>query len=166
MVAAITLDGKIAKHHLHNVDWTSKKDKAFFRKEVKKAGVVIFGANTYKAMGKAMPTVLNIVMTKSPKKYKNLETPNSLEFTNASPKKIVENLTQRKFKTVIIGGGAGIYTIFFKNKLIDEIHLTVVPKIFGKGVSLLNPLKISDLNLKLTSTSALGKGEVLLKYKV
>lgn len=165
LIAAVTLDGKIAKSAYHNVNWTSKEDKRFFRKETQKAGAVIFGSNTYEAIGKPMPKCLNIIMTRQPQKYASKEQKNIIEFTSGSPQAILNNLTKRGFKKIVIGGGSAIYSLFLQAGLIDEIYLTIAPKIFGKGVSLFQEVDISELDWKLTKVSRSGEGEVLLSYK-
>jgi dihydrofolate reductase len=166
LIAAITLDGKIAQHKRHNVNWTSRLDKQFFRAETKKAGVVVFGANTYKAIGGPMPDSLNIVMTREPKKFASQQQPNHLEFTSDSPRGILDNLRTRGYTKVIIGGGAVIYSLFLQAGLIDEIYLTIAPKIFGRGINLFKDVKIKDIDLELMEVGRLGKGEILLKYKI
>lgn len=166
LIAAVTLDGKIAKSAYHNVNWTSKEDKQFFRKETRKAGAVIFGSNTYKAIGKPMPRCLNIIMTRQPQKYASKEQKNIIEFTSDAPKEILSNLTKRGFKKAIIGGGSAIYSLFLQANLIEEIYLTVAPKIFGKGISLFQDVEIDEVNWRLIDVGKLGEGEVLMKYKL
>lgn len=167
IIAAVTADGKIAKNSKHNVDWTSKEDKDLFRSETKKAGVVIFGSKTYGAMGKELPGRLNIIMTKNPKKYSDKEKKEVLEFTSKSPKAILDNLAKRGYNKVIIGGGSDIYSLFLQSKLVDEIYLTIVPKIFGKGINLFKDMNIKEMNLELVGVEKTGgNGEVLIKYKL
>ncbi|MFH1713114.1 MAG: dihydrofolate reductase family protein [Candidatus Jacksonbacteria bacterium] len=166
LIAAVTLDGKIAKSAYHNVNWTSKEDKQFFRKETRKAGAVIFGSNTYKAIGKPMPRCLNIIMTRQPQKYQSQTQKGLLEFTTDSPSVILDKLTKRGFKKAIIGGGSAIYSLFLQANLIEEIYLTVAPKIFGKGISLFQDVEIDEVNWRLIDVGKLGEGEVLMKYKL
>ena len=47
-IAAVTLDGKIAKNKDHVSDWTSPEDKVFMRALLDKSDVIIVGNNTYK----------------------------------------------------------------------------------------------------------------------
>lgn len=47
-IAAVTIDGKIARHAGHFTDWTSPEDKTFLRSLLDKSDVVIVGNNTYK----------------------------------------------------------------------------------------------------------------------
>jgi len=97
LITAATINGKIAKSAFHNADWTSKQDKKFFLQESKKAGVIIFGSNTYEAMKRHLPGRLNIVMTRNPAKYKNQHKSNVLEFTSISPKILIKNLEKKRF---------------------------------------------------------------------
>ena len=166
MIAAVTMDGKIAKHPSHNVDWTSPKDKDFFRSETKKAGVVIFGNNTYKAMGTHMEDRLNIIMTRSPKRYQKSARQNLLEFTDDSPSVILDKLAERGYASAVIGGGSEVYSLYLAANLVDEIYLTIVPKIFGKGVPLFQNMNIPTIASKLIETRRLGTDEILLKYLV
>ncbi|MEK9166039.1 MAG: dihydrofolate reductase family protein [Patescibacteria group bacterium] len=166
LIAAVTLDGKIAKSAYHNVNWTSKKDKLFFRKETQKAGAVIFGSNTYKAISRPMPKCLNIIMTRQPQKYQSKTQEGLLEFTSDSPRVILDKLAKKGFKTAVIGGGSAIYSLFLQAGLIDEIYLTVAPKIFGTGVNLFKDMEINEVNWRLINVGKLGKGEVLVKYKI
>lgn len=167
IIAAITLDGKIAKNADHNADWTSKEDKNFFRAETKKAGVVIFGSKTYETIGHPMPDRLNIIMTREPKKYTKKQKKDFLEFTSDSPPNILNNLMKRGYKNVVIGGGNAIYSLFLQMKLVDEIYLTIAPKIFGQGINLFKDINMNEINLKLISLEKLNEqGEILIKYKL
>lgn len=166
IIAAITLDGKIAKHPGHDVDWTSKQDKQFFRAETKKAGAVIFGSSTYDTIGRPMPDRLNIVMTRTPEKYAAVEKPGLLEFSADLPRAILGRLEERGFKSVVIGGGSVIYSFFLKDKLVDEIYLTIAPKIFGAGIALFQQMDIPEVDCELMSCTKLTKNEVLVRYKI
>ena len=166
LIAAVTLDGFIAKNHVEKVTWTSKKDKAFFKKETQKAGVSILGLNTYKAIANnPFSKTLHIVMTHHPEKFTTKARPDILEFTNSNPTKILASLSTRGFKKAIISGGSEIYAAFLKANLIDEIYLTIVPKVFGKGIPLFDKISIRPKDFKLFNTTKLGKNEILLQYK-
>ena len=52
----------------------------------------------------------------------------------------------RGFNTVILAGGSTINGLFLKENLINEIWLTVEPRVFGEGLSL---FKGADVDLKL-----------------
>ena len=160
---AITLDGKIAKHTTQLADWTSKADKKIFVAETKKAGVIIMGKTTYDTIGRPLPGRLNVVMDLEPKTSKNI--PGSLEFTNTPSKELIKELKDRGFKNVILGGGATINGLFLKENLIDEIWLTVEPKIFGEGLSLFKRADV-DLGLELIEVKRLDNNVIHVRYKI
>jgi len=160
---AITADGKIAKSASHFANWTSGADKKMFVEKTKSAGVIIMGLTTYQTIGRPLPGRLNIVLTPEPEKETSI--PGSLEYTSQNPKEILEDLEKRNFFEAIIGGGATINGLFLKENLVDEIWLTVEPKIFGEGLNLFRGVE-TDLNLELLETVQLDKNVVQLKYRV
>lgn len=158
---AITVDGKIAQKPDQPATWTSREDKKNFIAETKEAGVIIMGLKTYETLGKPLKDRLNIVLAFNASEHKNI--PNQLEFTSDAPEKILENLKNRGFKKVIIGGGMMVNSLFLEKKLVDEIHLTVEPLIFGKGLSLCDNLTETN-DLELISIEKLNNNTLLLKY--
>ncbi|MDD4995319.1 MAG: dihydrofolate reductase family protein [Patescibacteria group bacterium] len=163
LLMAITLDGKIAKHAAHAATWTSKADKKIFVEETKKAGVIIMGQTTYDTIGRPLPGRLNVVMNPEPDATKNI--PDSLEFTNREPRELLTDLEKRGFSNAIIGGGATINGLFLKSGLIDEIWLTIEPKIFGEGLPLFRGADV-DINLKLLEIKKLDDNAIQLRYSV
>jgi dihydrofolate reductase len=163
---AMTLDGIIAKDKNQNADWTSKADKKIFIAETKKAGAIIMGDTTFIAMGqKSLPGRLNLILSLTPEKYKKLEKPNELEFIKAEPKKVVEYLEKKGFESAILGGGARTNSFFLKANLVDEIWITVEPKIFGVGMNFTEGEDL-NLNLELIEAKEIGDNAVQLRYKV
>ncbi|MEK7508655.1 MAG: dihydrofolate reductase family protein [Patescibacteria group bacterium] len=163
LLMAITADGKIAKTADQPATWTSAADKKIFVAETKKAGVIVMGETTYNTIGKALSERLNIVMSLEPDKRKNV--PGVLEYTNKPPQELLKDLEKRGYATVILGGGATINGLFLKESLIDEIWLTVEPKIFGEGLSLFHGADV-NLDLELLETKQLDKNVLQLRYKV
>ena len=160
---AITADGKIAKTADHFANWTSGADKKMFVEKTKAAGVIIMGLTTYQTIGKPLPGRLNIVLTPEPEKETSI--PGSLEYTSQTPDEILKNLGIRGYKETIIGGGSTINGLFLKNNLIDEIWITLEPKIFGEGIGLFRGADV-NLNLELIENVQLDKNVVQLKYKI
>lgn len=165
VIMAQSLDGIIAYDAKHAADWTSKEDKQFFVSETKKGGVVVFGLNTYNTFGgKPLPGRLNLVMSLDPE-HKKYEKPGLLEYAiKADPKDILKMLKKRDFKKVFIGGGSMINSLFFDAGLIDELWITIEPKIFGTGLKIFTE-KQRNINLILKSAKKVNQS-VLLKYGV
>lgn len=160
---AITVDGKIAKTTDHLANWTSKADKKVFVEETKKAGVIVMGETTYKTIGRPLPGRLNVVMSYAPDVSKNQ--PGILEFTNTPPRELLSELAGRGFSTVILGGGATINGLFLKENLVDEVWLTIEPKIFGEGLSLFKGADV-NLDLEMIENRQLDANVIQVRYKI
>ncbi len=171
ILAMVTsVDGKTTKWNNPDIyKWTSEEDQTHFFSLIEKSKVIIMGRKTFvafKAAIKLSPGKLRIIMTKSPQKYKSLFVPNLLEFTSDSPKKIVEKLKMQGYNQILLVGGEQINYIFFRDKLINEVWLTIEPKIFGVGNGLISAEKL-DIKLQLKRISKLNNtGTLLVKYLV
>jgi len=163
LLMAITLDGKIAKHTTQLADWTSKADKQIFVEETKKAGIIIMGKTTYDTIGRPLPGRLNVIMELGPDSSKNIK--DSLEFTETPPQKLIKDLSARGFDNIILGGGSTINGLFLKENLVDEIWLTIEPKIFGEGLSLFKGADV-NLDLELIEVKNLDKNVIHVRYKI
>lgn len=163
LLMAITVDGKIAKETRQLANWTSKADKKVFVEETKKAGVIVMGETTYQTIGRPLPGRLNVVMSFIPDQSRNI--PDVLEFTNQPPRELLADLEKRGFTTVILGGGATINGLFLKEKLIDEVWLTIEPKIFGEGLSLFKGAEV-DVDLELLEVRKLNENVMQVRYKI
>jgi dihydrofolate reductase len=161
LLMAMTADGMIARDSNQLVDWTGKADKKYFVEITRKAGVMIMGSNTFDTIGKVLPGRKNIVMTRNQTKKSNNE---NLIFTSQSPNEIITDLQAQGFESVALIGGSIINTLFLNENLVDEVHLTMVPRIFGKGLALFD--KPLDKQLALMDVNKLGEDNVLLRYKV
>ncbi len=170
LVVVASLDGKTTKWDLPGVDdLSSKEDQEYFYETLNKNKLIIMGRKTFEV---AKPDIykgskkLRVVITKNPKKYKNLEVKDRLEFTDDSPKEIIANLRNRGHKQALLVGGWEINALFFRNKLVDEIWATIEPKIFGSGNGLTAAQNL-NVELKLISSKKLNAtGTLLLKYEV
>lgn len=156
---AITLDGKIAKDKDHFPNWTSKEDKQFFAKISKKAKVVIFGENTFNTFKKPLKDRLNVVFVKEKK-----EKQENIMWVSGKIKPVLNKLEKLGYKSAVLGGGAYLNTLFLKEKLINEIYISINPKIFGSGISLFNDE--FDINLRLVDIIKLNKDAFVVRYKV
>src|SRR5687768_13483128 len=134
LMAAVTIDGKIARHDSHFVDWSSREDKKLFFQTSKRAGVIIVGNNTFKTFPSPLPGRLHVVLTRSIEGTASV--PGAIEYTSDSPERIVADLEARGYTEAVLTGGAQVNALFLQAGLIDEIWLTVEPLIFGQGIDL------------------------------
>jgi len=161
---AQTVDGKIAKSINDNsLNWTSLEDKKHFGEVTKQIGTVIMGSKTYEAMGqKALKNRKLIIMTSNPKKY---ETKEGVEFFTGTPEELVKNLESAGVDHVVLAGGARLNNSFMKDKLVDELLITVEPLIWGNGISIFEGEQI-DAKLELIEIAKLNQDTLLLHYSV
>jgi dihydrofolate reductase len=157
---AMPLDGKIARASNQPADGTGKEDKKKFVEITQRAGAMIMGSRTFDTIGRALPGRRNIVMTRN----RSRQSDGNLVFTDQPPDLILRGLVQEGFSEVALIGGAQINSLFARANLIDEIYLTVVPVVFGKGLSLFD----CDLNTRflLVDTEGIPDGSMVLRYQV
>lgn len=160
MVMAVTADGRIAKGANHFPDWTSTEDKQFFAKTSKKHGVVIMGDKTFNTFPAPLKERLNVVFTleKNPKEIEGVR------WVSGEPENVLKELEEMGYESAVLGGGAFINGMFLEKGLIDEIAITVEPKIFGDGISLFKG--DFDMDLELIDVEKINENSVVLKYKV
>ncbi|MCP3872735.1 MAG: dihydrofolate reductase [Desulfobacteraceae bacterium] len=161
LLMAVTADGMIARDSMQLVDWTGKADKKYFVDITRQSGTMIMGSKTFDTIGKVLPGRKNIVMTRDKTRISNDE---NLIFTNHPPTQIVNDLEKQGVDFATLIGGSVVNTLFMKENLINEIHVTIVPKLFGNGLTLFN--QSLDAQLELMDIGEIDKGHVLVKYKV
>jgi dihydrofolate reductase len=161
LLMATTLDGMIARDSNQLVDWTGKADKQYFVKVTKAAGAMIMGSKTYDTIGRPLPGRLNIVMTRNKSRKSSEE---NLIYTDQAPADILRDLEARGYDQVALIGGALINSLFARENLITHVHLTLVPRLFGTGLSLFN--NEMDMNLTFVESREIDKGHILLIYRV
>lgn len=169
-VMVSSVDGKTTKGDNPSVfEWTSKEDQKYFTDLIASSNVVIMGRKTYDAAKniiKLKPGKLRVIVTSNPQKYVAQSIKGQLEFVSANPTKIVEGLINRGFDEILLVGGSDLNGSFLTENLIDELWLTIEPKLFGKGNSLAGE-KGLEITLKLLEISQLNnQGTILLKYKI
>lgn len=168
LIFVSSLDGKVTKWDNPEVrSWSSKNDQEYFDKIWNDTKVVIMGRGTFK-QDPVMPNArhLFIVMTKEPDKYKRNGKEGQLEFTDESPSSLVNRFENEGYIKILVVGGPQIATAFLREQLIDELWLTIEPKIFGIGASFVVEEKLDiDLNL-LSCENVNDKGTLITKYSV
>ena len=167
LIFVSTIDGKITRWGDPMIrSWSSKDDQKYFDAIWNDTRVIIMGSGTYNPDPlKADPKHLYLVLTHQPSKYEGLNVPGLLEFTNETPGQVLDRFKNDE-KIVLVVGGSHIATSFLREQLIDELWLTIEPKIFGTGANFVTEEKL-DIDLKLLSSEQINEqGTLITKYRV
>ena len=166
---AASINGKITKGDDPNViKWTSNEDKAFYKRFLKKQDVLIRTSATYKLSHHdgSGAHYKQIVLTRSPEKYRHEAIKNRLEFTNETPKKLIERLEQEGNNNVLLAVGRNVASLFLKEDLIDEFYLTIEPLLFGKGAPMFSEEKFDKKATLKSMKKVNNNGTLLLHYRI
>ena len=168
LIFVSTLDGKITKWGEPNVSsWSSHQDQDYYKKVLNESRLIVMGSNTFNAdTFKPSANHQLIIMTGHPDKYKSLEITGQIEFTNESPVELIARFISKGHKQILVVGGPHIATSFLKEQLIDEVWLTIEPKIFGTGGNFVTEVNL-DINLHLIHCEKVNEqGTLITKYAV
>lgn len=169
LAMVLSVDGKSTKGDLSDQSWASNEDKIHLSKLVSENNLILMGGKTYESAKdhiKPKEGKLRIVVTRDPEKFSGDKIDGQLEFRNQPIQDLIQTLENRGFKQMLLLSGEGLNKQFLEANLIDEIILTIEPKIFGKGHGMIADTKL-DLNLKLLSFEKLNEqGTLLLHYQI
>lgn len=165
-----TLDGKTAVKSPGYWPIGSKKDYQMLLELRAKADVLIHGKNLYNEFGNI--TSENIKKLSFIKLRKKLGKNPDLPYYQATHnlKKMAQDFHKKGYKRVLVEGGPTLIGSFLKENLLDEVFITIAPKIYGasdktltlvEGI-LFKPNKIKEF--KLISVKKVGD-ELFLRYR-
>ena len=168
LVFVSTLDGKVTKWGDPFVRrWSSKADQKYFNRVWKDSELIVVGSNTFNASPlEPAANHLLVIMTREPAKYRTKAVDGKIEFTDVTPGQLVARFEKQNLKQMTVVGGAHIATSFLKDELIDELWLTLEPRIFGQGGCFVTEEKL-NIELELISCEKLNdEGTLLIKYAI
>lgn len=163
-VAAITVDGKIARDLAHMSDWTSKEDKEILRAAIAESDAVLVGNNTYKTAIAPLSKRNCVVITRSVSEPKRA---NPLCVYINPEKNDLRNFLEAEcgYQSVCILGGAATYNYCLAHDMLDFLYLTIEPVVFGAGIDLFTDLP-REVKFQLVDFRKLNPGgTIFLKYR-
>ena len=161
LLMAMTVDGLISRTSDDFPDWTGSADKKLFKKASLDAGVLIMGSRTFDTIGKPLPGRKNVILTRDKSRISQWD---NLVFTDQSVPDLLLQLKEEGYESVVLAGGARINTLFARHNLIDEVHVTYSPIIFGSGISLFSE-KV-HIDLRLIGFNQIGDDRIFVRYEV
>ena len=174
LIHVLSLDAKLTKGLGDNIyEWSSPEDFAHFKDTMAQHNLVVMGSGTFNGVKdnhasgfKPEQERLRIVLTSKPENYKKYTVAGQLEFSDETPSALIKRLEKEGYTNLLLVSGGKVATSFFKEKLIDELLITIEPRIFGVGKPFVQEIPM-DISLTLLKTKQLNTtGSLLLKYKV
>lgn len=163
------MDGYIAKAD-GGLDWLehdSREEDYGFNEFISKIDALVMGGNTFKKVIQFDQWYYGdtkvIVLSRS---FSDSEIPGNLkekvEISRQGPKEILSELAFRKYQNIYVDGGKVIRS-FLKEKLIDEIIITIFPIVLGRGIPLFGQMDF-EIKLDLINTRSFKTGLVQVHY--
>ncbi|HSG73782.1 MAG TPA: dihydrofolate reductase family protein [Nitrosopumilaceae archaeon] len=159
---ACSLDGYIAKED-GSVDWLPQNGDSGYEQFYKSIDTVLMGKKTYDQIltfGKyPYKDKLSYVFTRNPnqKKDENVEFISEVE-------EFTQKLISNSGKDIWLVGGSDTASTFLNLKFVDELIISVIPVVLGKGIPLFTNIK-EEIKLELVKTTKYSK-LVELSYKI
>jgi len=173
---ATTLDGFIARKN-GALDWLPGNDGMIdpamegedfgYQKFMASVDILVMGRNTFKLVtsfgtwpyADKRVIVLSRSLTALPS-----DLPHSVSLQQSAPDILYERLKKEGTKHVYVDGGKTIQS-FLRAGLVDEITITTVPVLIGKGIPLFSTLQ-NDIKLQHCQTQSYKNGFVKTQYLV
>jgi dihydrofolate reductase len=173
LIAALTIDGFIARHSQEFASWTSKEDKKRFVTKTKEAKCIILGSKTFYTFPKPLPERTHVIYSRNitecteilKKKFGWDTIPENILITDKSPRELVTDLEHIGFREAMVCGGSEIYTLFLEAGIITNLYLTIEPVVFGTGISLFKK-EVIQLPLELQNVEKTEFGTIFLDYQI
>jgi len=168
-IAVMSLDGKLTRWNEDDIrKWSSEDDWKHFVSQRNRADAVIMGRKTYDQIKVGIDLEIRpcrFVVTKNPKSFSKETVSGKLEFIQQNPSEFLELCHRKGYESILLVGGSSLFTDFAKHNAIDELLITIEPRIFGEGSPLLSGEV--DMKLHLENSEKLNEsGTILLRYSV
>ena len=140
LIAAVTVDGYIARHNLEITSWS--QDLKLFKNQTMGCPVIM-GSNTFKTLANELAGRENIVVSRKD-----------------NPRQVLSNI--KTGKCFVIGGGK---TYFRFLKYITDVFITPHPYVFGSGVPLFSGENIPEVRLDFERLLEVNKSRGIFQYQ-
>ena len=160
LIAAVSIDGRIAGYSGHTSDWTSKEDKDILHAMLDKSDCVVVGRKTYEIAREPLSKRTCIVFTRSGNKSDT-----GVVYFDPAKQDFFAFVKGKGYTSIAVLGGTEVYTYFLENNLCTDLYLTIEPVVFGMGLPFFKTEKFDMKNFHLQSSQLLNsQGSILLHY--
>ena len=160
LIAAVSIDGRIAGYSGHSSDWTSTEDKDFLHTMLDKSDCIVVGHNSYEIAREPLSKRNCIVFTGSGDKSDT-----GVVYFNPAKEDFFGFVKGKGYTSIAVLGGTGVYTYFLEHDLCTDFYVTIEPVVFGNGLPLFETKKFEMKNFRFQSSRLLNsQGSILLHY--
>ncbi len=170
LIVAQSLDGFITRHDEPGAGWASDADQRWFRSCLAQFDCQVMGRATYATvrdaiLAKRSPKVRRIIMTRAPHDWAEDAVPGALDFTDDDAATITTRLRADGRRQCALLGGGHVHDAFLAAALVDELWVTIEPRLFGAGTPVVRATQDHHLTL-LEHTRLDDSNSVVLRYAV
>lgn len=159
IIMVMSADGIVVRDEEDVTEWTSSEDQNHLKTILHNYDAIITGRKSF--FGRIIDKPY-IVLSNS----QNLNTENDTRYLNGTIETILNYLKENKYNKIALLGGPNTNYMFLKAGVVNDIYLTIEPKMFGKG----KHLNISEeLNCELILKDLIklnNNGTLLLHYNI
>lgn len=163
MIAAISLDGRLASHSDLPPDFTSRADKNHLREVLDQHDWLLIGRRSFEISEPILKRRNCIVFTRKVRAAVKIH--EGLWHCPLQSRFLEEILAKEQAKNPILLGGGEIYSWFLGQHLVERLILTLEPVLLGRG-PLLCELGENILLEKIQTQSLNESGTILLNARI
>jgi dihydrofolate reductase len=171
LIVAQSLDGFITRHDTPGAGWASAADQRWFRSQLALFESQIMARTTYETVREEIrgrtreADPVRMIMTRHPEAFAADTVPDKLEFSAATPPELLARLEDLGVGNCALLGGAAAHDAFLEAGLVDELRVTIEPRLFGGGTPVVRHLQ--DRHLELIDIQRLPDSDsCVARYKV
>jgi len=166
LIVAQSLDGFITRHGEPGAGWASAADQKWFQSQLTRFDGRIMASTTYETVRRELRRRAgqdgkrHLVMTREPERYADDRVAGWLEFSDAPAPELLKKLTDTGATACALLGGATAHDAFLGAGLVDEIRVTIEPRLFGHGTPVVRVAQ--DQRLRLIDVQRLPESDSLV----
>jgi len=165
MQPAISLDGFIATPDGDSESWVNPADEARYQAVVERCGCVIVGYTTFKQYEESFNDYQNVMIFVCTSKT-DLKDTEKVKYLGGAAVDIIQTIERDYgFEELVACGGGEVNGMLADAGLINEIVISIQPKVLGEGIPLFGK-HTPDLNLELLSVNQEIAGVIQNHYLV
>ena len=160
---ACSVDGYIEGPN-KEYDWILIDKEIDFSEQMKRFDSFLFGRNTYEAArafgAPPTPGITNYVFSRSLESVDK-----NFNLVKGNTERVLTNMKQQEGKDIALFGGANLLASVLDLQLVDELEISFIPVLLGKGKPIVDVLK-QKLWLELIHHRSYSNGTIKVNYKV